>query len=208
MTKAEITTLVNDISRNLADASSISEYYDETIEELAKIPDPPIVAIEAVTITSGTSEYDYPTNAIELLHVFHGAYQLTKTTNRILETYNKTWRDDAGVPKAWKIDHETSRKFQLYPIPNVTSSAFIPPALEPFGEDFPTNMGAVIYSDQRETDISDMLGIYIAFRILYKEFMRPSGHQDSEWAMLHKKVADMFFQLNRTRQVPVQGATK
>lgn len=199
MTKNDITDLVQDISRDLADASSISAYYDEEIELLGKTQDPPMVERDLITFTSGTAVYDYPAAAIELLFAFHASYQLTRATKETLEAYEQTWRNDSGIPKAWKRGSETARTFRLYPNPNVTSTALAPGATEPFGEHFPTNMGALVYSDSRESSISDMVGLYIAFRVLYKEFMRPSDHQDTSWAELHKQVANLFYQMGVMR---------
>ncbi len=193
MTKNEITALVQDISRDLADASSISAYYDEIIEELGKREDPPIVERGLEIFASGTSSYTYPTTAIEILYAFHASYHLTHITQETLEAYNKDWRSDSGIPKAWKTEKENARTFRLYPNPNVTSSSLAVGATEPFGEHFPANSGALIYSDSRESSISDMIGLYVAFRVLYKEFVRPSDHQDVAWAMLHKQISDMFY---------------
>jgi len=199
MTKNDILDLVQDIARDQANDTAISAYYDEEVEALGKLPNPPLVERDLVGFTSGTAAYAYPTNAIEVLYLFHASYQLAQVTKETLEAYDMEWRSGSGVPKAFKLGHEDARTYRLYPNPNVTSDALGIGATEPFGEDFPTNSGAVIYSDSRESDISDMIGLYLAFRVLYKEFVRPSDHQDVAWAMLHKQIADLFFKMGVMR---------
>ena len=201
MTKNDILDLIQDIARDEADTDAISAYYDEIVEELGKLPDPPMVERDLLTVTSGTATYDYPAAAVELLYYFQHAYQLPHITEETLEAYEITWRDDSGAPRAWKTNEENAREFRLYPNPNITSTALGVGATEPFGEDFPTNMGALIYSDTRESDISDMVGLYITFRVLHKEFVRPSNHQDVAWAMLHQEISDVFYHMGVMRNV-------
>jgi hypothetical protein len=199
MTKNEIKTLIQDISRSEAEDATIDLYYDEVVEELGKLPDPPIVEVNLYPYTAATSTYDYPTDTIEPLHLFFTGYHLMRVSKHSLEAYEQTWRDDTGSPKAWKTEHENSRKIRIYPIPDTTSTDLAIGATEPLGEHFPANSGAIIASDSRESSISDMLGLYIAFRVLYKEFIRPSDHQDIEWAMLHKQIAQVFYHMGVRR---------
>ena len=199
MTKNEVLTLIQDIARDQAEDDTISKYYDEAIVELGKMQDPVLVERALFTVTAGTATYDYPAAAIELLYVFRDTDPLLKTTKFALESRSKAWRGDSGTPVAYKTSHEDGDTFRLYPNPDTTSTALGIGATEPFGDDFPANMGAVIYSDSRETGISDMIGLYVAFRVLYKEFHRPSNHQDIEWAMLHKAIANVFFHMGVLR---------
>jgi hypothetical protein len=199
MTKNEIKTLIQDIARDQAEDDTIDDYYDEAVIELAQLLDPPIVEAELLAVTAGTATYEYPANAVELLQVFIGTNPILRTDKSSLESHSKSWRGDSGTSIAFKTDHEDEGKFRLYPNPDTTSTALGIGATEPLGDDFPANMGAVIYSDSRETGISDMLGLYITFRVLYKEFARPSNHQDMEWALLHKKIAQLFFYMGVMR---------
>lgn len=199
MTKNEVLTLIQDIARDQAEDDTISKYYDEAIVELGKMPDPVLVERALFTVTAATATYAYPAGAIELLHVFRDTDPLLKTTKFNLEQRSKSWRGTSGTPVAYNLDQETAETFRLYPIPDTTSTALGVGATEPFGDDFPANTGAAIYSDSRETGISDMIGLYVAFRVLYKEFHRPSDHQDVEWAMLHKAIANAFFYMGVLR---------
>ena len=199
MTKNEVLTLVQDIARDQAEDDTISKYYDEAIAELGKMPDPVLVERALFTVTAGTQTYPYPAAAVELLYLFRDTDPLLKTATFGLEQRSKAWRNASGTPVAYRTDRETADTFILYPIPDTTSTALGIGATEPFGDDFPDDMGAAIYSDSRETDISDMIGLYVAFRVLYKEFHRPSNHQDIEWAMLHKAIANAFFYMGVLR---------
>jgi len=199
MTKNEVLTLVQDIARDQAEDSTISKYYDEAIVELGKMRDPVLVECDLFTVTATTATYSYPAAAVELLHVFRDTDPLFRTTEFNLEQHSATWREDSGTPISYNTDQETADTFRLYPIPDTTSTALGVGATEPLGDEFPANMGAYIYSDKRETGISDMIGLYVAFRVLYKEFHRPSDHQDIEWAMLHKAIANVFFHMGVLR---------
>jgi hypothetical protein len=199
MLKNDVLTLIQDIARDQAEDDTISKYYDEAIVELGKLPDPVLVERELFTVTAATATYDYPAAAIELLHMFRDTDPLLKTTRLALEQRSKAWREDSGTPVSYNLDNETADTFRLYPIPDTTSTALGIGATEPFGDDFPANMGATIHSDSRETGISDMIGLYVAFRVLYKEFHRPSDHQDIEWAMLHKAIAQLLFYMGVMR---------
>ena len=199
MTKNEVLTLVQDVARDQAEDDTISKYYDEAIVELGKMPEPVLVERALFEVSDGVSVYDYPTAAVELLHVFQGTNPLFKTTKAALESRSKAWRGDSGTPVAYRTDFDDAETFLLYPNPATDSTALALGATEPFGADFPANMGAAIYSDSRETGISDMIGLYVAFRVLYKEFHRPSDHQDIEWAMLHKAIANVFFYMGVLR---------
>lgn len=204
MTKNEILQLAQEIARDLVTSTdaTMSAYYDEVVEELGKTLDPPLVEAALFPFTSGTATYAYPTAAIEILHLFFTGYPLPLVPEETLEAYSKTWRSASGSPRAYLCGQETSRYVRIYPTPDTTSTALDPLATEPLGDDFPANSGAVIYSDSRESGISDMLGCYIAFQVLYKEFIRPSSHQDAEWALLLKQVAEVFYILGVIRHGP------
>lgn len=199
MTKNEITALAQDIARDQGNDTTLSAYYDEVIEELGKIRNPPLVERDIFAFTDGTATYDYPAEAVEILHMFLEGYQLMEVDQYSLEAYDKTWRDDEATPKAWKRHSENARKLRIFPIPDTTSDALGIGATEPFGEDFPSNSAAVIYSDSRESGIPEWIGCYVAFQILYKEFIRPSDHQDIEWAVLLKEIAEVFYQMGVMR---------
>ena len=55
MTRAQILALIQDIARDQADDDTISLYYDETVNELGKSLDPPMVQAELFSLTAGTA---------------------------------------------------------------------------------------------------------------------------------------------------------
>jgi hypothetical protein len=179
----------------------VSAYYDEVVEELGKEINPPLVEIDLFAFADGTATYNYPDAAIELLQLWHIGNPLLEVSEQTVEAYSQTWRSAEGTPKARLTKKEASRTVRIYPIPDTTSSALAPLATQPLGEDFPANSGVAMFSDSRESGLSEMLGCYIAFRVLYKEFVRPSGHQDIEWAALLKEIAQVFYVLGVRRDV-------
>ena len=201
MTRAEILALIQEMARDQADDDTIAVYYDETVAELGKTTDPPMVNCELLSVTDGTSTYDYPDRAVRLMWLFYEGYQLSKATEHELEAYEPTWRDDESDPVSYKTDHETAREVRFYPIPGTTSGAFIPPVAQPLGEDMPADMVSVIYSDNRATAIPDFIALYLVFQVLYREFIRPSDHQDTDWANMLKKIAGVLYQMGVNRRL-------
>lgn len=87
------------------------------------------------------------------------------------------------------------RAFQLIPIPDTDSGDFSFPNAAPFGEDYPTGAGVMVYTDQRTTDLPEWISIYIAFRVLTKEFARPSDHQHTDFSEACAEFAEVLWQL-------------
>jgi len=123
MTKAEILTLIQDIARGQADDDTIAVYYEETINELGRLVDPPMAEAGLFSLTSGTATYSYPDNAVSILCAFFEGYQLSRETEENLEAYERTWRNDSGDPVAFKTTDETTDSITFYPIPSSTSAA-------------------------------------------------------------------------------------
>jgi hypothetical protein len=110
-----------------------------------------------------------------------------------LEAYDDDWRTLSGNPWAYTTDEPTARSFDLVPTPDVDSSDFSFPNGAPFGEDFPTNAGTIIYSERRTTDLPEWIGVYIAFKILEREFARPSAHQDLKFSGTCAEFAEILW---------------
>lgn len=189
MTKAEVLALVQDMARDQADDTTISAYHDEVIEELAKSEDPPFVALGNFALTSGVSEYSWPSSAIRPLYMWYDGYQLSQSKEHRLSAYDIEWRDSSGDPVAWRIDNETARTLRVMPTPDSDS----------------TTTCKILYSQERTTYLHDFIVPYIVFRILYKEFIRPSDHQDIDWAKLCQQVAQLFYILGVRRKRDEEG---
>lgn len=195
MTKAQIIALVEIYSKTLASSNTINTYFDEAVESLCKLPNPPLVNCEAITITSGTAVMDYPTNAIKILAVFYTSRQLAYTLGRELEHYSGTWRDDSGTPIAYTLKEESGRTYRLYPNPN--TSTVSSGGAEPLGEDYAATAGAAImYSNNSTTgSFADWLAYPLTFNVLAREFARPSAHQDLTFSTTCKQLSQLLYSL-------------
>lgn len=195
MTKAEIIALAENIGRVSIDADTIDVYFTDTLEEIGRFPKPPLVNVELQEVTSGTAEHAYPDDAVLPLHIFHGERHLSPETVANLEAYEDGWRALTGDPFAWTRDEKTTRTFELVPEPDSDSGDFAFIHGMPYGEDFPDDALTIIFSERRTTDIPDWIALYIALRILSREFTRPSDHQDTEFAVACDKVSQIFWRV-------------
>lgn len=193
MTKAEVITLVEDIARVTVDGDTIDRYYADVLEEIGKWVNAPLLNVEIVEITSGTAAYGYPTNAVAIIALFHTDRHLSKTSLIELEGYSSTWRDDTGDPWAYTEDEQAKRTYLLYPEPDDTSGAMFGWNL--MGADMPSDAGVVVFSERREGDIPDWIGLYITFEILARDFAKPSEYQDKAFAELCGGVAQAARQI-------------
>jgi hypothetical protein len=192
--------LIVDIALVTVDMPKISRYVDDVMDELALSPYPPVVEAELVTLTSGTAEYAYPTKA---KRVIAGLYcddaspqegrPLAISRMPSLEAYNVGWSSESGDPEAMTFGSQDARNYRLYPTPATDTGAMSFDTGLPFGEDMPDDSLTLVFSMWDENDIPDWVAYVIAFRVLAKEFTRPSDHQDIPFAALCVKVANVFF---------------
>lgn len=175
MTKDEILTLVGDLCLEENDTDASTRFFDDALESLSKAPLSPLADFATVTITSGNSEYALPSDAIRILALFYADAHLPAATVEELEALDKDWQSTTGDPYAYTIDEITARSYYLFPTP--TSS----------GDD-----GTVIYTETREDDLEDWLALPVAFDILYREFVRPSAHQDITFAEASQQCATLL----------------
>lgn len=195
MNRAGVLSLVKELGRDQTDDDTVAVYYDEVIEELARSKSPPLVDAALLTLTADTATYDYPTQALKILHTFFESKKLLYFPRSHLDAYDSDWRAAASVdPWAWTIDKETKRELRLFPPP--AASTTLGMWVEPFGEDYPDDVCALIYGDNRETRIYDWMVYYIVFSVLEREFKRPSDHQDIEFGELCSEIAALFYVLS------------
>jgi hypothetical protein len=185
-TKAQVQTLAKDISRIVLNTTSLPVYYDDILEELARGGVSPFIAVSQKNVTSGTSIVDLAAteyNPIAFFCIVDGTTtytHLTKETRKGLEAYSQTWLTDTGDP--WAYTEELSsdgnvHSIRLYPEPDATN-----------------NSGLVVVSMQdEETNCPDYLAVYIALRILAKEFARPGILQDRETSEAFLAAAKLFW---------------
>ena len=166
MTRTEIIGLADDLAHSVAEDITMTQSYDDILDRLARTTSP-FVADEAFTPTDGTAEYDYPTNAVMLLGVFHNGKHLIPVSSGELEAYSASWRATAEQdPVVYTVFEEDARSIKLFPTPSDTDA----------------DGGLFLFAENRTTDIPEWLVLPIVFEILAEEFAYPSDHQDKEFA--------------------------
>jgi hypothetical protein len=179
MTRTNVLNLADSLAHSKGDSDTMTDSFDALLERLARTT-APFVETANYTPTDGTAEYSYPSAAVILLAVFHGAKQLPLTSLSELEAYDADWRDaDEGTPVAYSFTERDARKVLLFPTPSTTAS----------------DGGTFLYGEQRTTDIPVFVALYIAFEILAEEFAYPSDHQDKEMAEMCAAMAKVLKQL-------------
>ena len=176
MTRANVITLTNLFAHGSGDADLMPDAYDDALDRIARASSP-FVDTEAFTPSDGVAAYSYPSTAVTLISVFHGAKQLIKASSRELEAYDEDWRDaDEDTPVAFTFYEQDADKVLLFPTPSTTAASG----------------GTFLYSENRTTDIPEWLVLPIVFDILAEEFSYPSDHQDKEYAAMCGEMAQIL----------------
>ena len=178
MTKTTIATLVGNLCHDLDDSTEISTFHDDVMEEISKSPRSPFVDYDTISIVSGTSQYNFPSDAIRMLALFYKDAHLSPSTISDLEAYDKDWLTTTGDPWAFTPEDRSYRKYRLFPEPDES------------GDD-----NVALYTDKRDDSIEDWIALGMAHDILAKEFARPSDHQDVAYAAACDKMAKLIYQM-------------
>ena len=176
MTKANVITFADILGHDLSNANTFSGFHDEIMDNLARSERAPFVASATFNVTSGTVAYTFPAAIVKLLGLCSSGTQLNEATLAELEHFNRTWRDDSGLPIAFTVTEQTPRSIRLYPNPS----------------DSAANSGRWIYSQSPSTGIPNWVALYLTFAILEREFAYPSDHQDKTFSKLCGDIAQIF----------------
>lgn len=195
MTRDQIISLATELAHSLHDADTLDTYTNDIFHELAMLPSPQMTEAFLGSVTSGTATYSFESDMLRIVYAIMHDELLSPVVEADLEAYSATWTTASGTPTQFTQDMLTARTYLLYPIPNFTSSPLIPTHGEPFGEDYPANSLVLIYADDRETDISSIYALPIAFDALSREFTYPSDHTDLNFAGLSLAISQLFYQL-------------
>jgi hypothetical protein len=181
MNKTEILSLVGDLSLGRADASSAASYLDEELERFASNSNTLSLTADVVTV-AGTAVYNLSGMQHSVLALFHRGKQLQPSVIDEVEIY-PTWRTDSDQPRAYFLEAETEGAFRLYPSPNTSGTTDL-------------TLIATIMPDASYS-MPDWLGFIFAWKVLAREFARPSDHQDIEFAAACEQFASTLFFLAR-----------
>lgn len=177
MTSSTIKALAQDLCHDKADSSEMDTYISDTVEQICKMPNCPLVDTDTAASTSGTSDYVFPAAAVRIVTIFYNEIPLSYATVTELEAYDDDWRALTGDPRFFTIEDVDARKYTLVPQPDTSSDDIV-----------------VMFTDNRATDIEDWLGVHIALSALSREFARPSDHQDVAFSAACNEAAQLFFQ--------------
>lgn len=181
LSKANILTLASGLALDLETDATLSTFFDDVVEQLSLIDNPPFTDGALVELTSGTATYDFESTMLKLIFAIMEDSSLSMTHEEGLEAYSKTWRSDTGTPFAVTQDW-LSRQYTLYPNPNFNSTPLAGGATEPLGEDYPDDNLWIVFAEDRSTSIQDYYGLVIALLALAREFSQSSDHIDLELA--------------------------
>lgn len=195
MTKDEIISLAEFIAKVSLDADTLDKYFYDILDEIGQVNSPPLVAAELFEITSGTATYTLPSDAIRALDIFIGDSHLSEVSAAALRAYSASWRALSDTPYFFTQEQVGKDEFMLIPNPDTSSGNFDFPNAAPMGEDFPSGAGTIFYSQSREEDIIEWIAVYIALKILVREFARPSNHQDLAFSEACDQAAQLFWRI-------------
>ena len=195
MNRTDLRDLATSLTIIPLSTDTLSRFIDDIFNEIAFLPLPQFSKAEIIPLSSGTSVYDFPADALRLLHAFFNSEMLSLASNADLNAYATMWLADTGSPKAITLDEITARTYTLYPNPVLNSDPIIPIHGEPFGEDYPANNLVLIYADNRQSPIVDIYALSIALESLSREFTYPSDHTDTDYADTCKALSQLLSKL-------------
>ena len=193
MTRDEIITLTEQLGKQLSDPDTLDVYTNDVFDELGRLPLPQMVEAFIKSITSGTATYDFESDMLSIIYAIMDDELLSPVLELALDAYSSTWQSDSDTPTQFTQDAITAREYRLYPNPNFTSDPLIPIHGEPFGEDYPDNSLTLLYGDNRESGISPIYALPIAFDALSREFAYPSNHTDQSFAYISQLIAQLIY---------------
>ena len=191
LTKAQVTTFASTICHAELDTTTFSQFFNDVIDELGKLSKPVFAEQGFEAIVSGTSEYSYETAMLDFIALFFGDTLIPEESQKSLEAYSQTWQSDTGDPVAFTRDGIDARKYRVYPEPDANGSI----TGANWAASFPAAALALIYVEDRSTDIEDYYALGIAFDCLAREFSYPSDHQDTDYAKALRQLSKVLYLL-------------
>jgi len=199
MAKVDVTTLVSTLANGASDATTVSDYYDDIVEEIGRGMLPGILSITDASFVQAvvdTRTYTLPTDAIRPLMVMYDDTQLGDDMAAQAADVDAQWRSSRGQPIAFVRTDETVRTIALVPTPDHTGDD--PTGLTPFDTSgFPAGNLTFIYTD-RGPDFQADEELGIALFIMSREFRRDSDHCDGELADMAAKLGDLLLRAVHT----------
>lgn len=188
----DVQNLVTLLSNNIADQTLFVDLFNDVMATLG--PDRWHTNAVPITFTAGNPEMTLPSTLLDLVQLIYDDTALSHLELRELEALNTGWRNMTGNPRAYTTESENVKIVALYPVPYRTSPPIIPVHGLATGEDYAPGNGISIHSELRSVELP-YLTLPIALRILEREFMRESDHQDQIFAQFCKALADLLLEM-------------
>lgn len=190
MSKATVLAYVTTLANGQNDLVTCAEYYDRTVEAMARFPW--LTTASLVAITAETSQYTLSSTQAKIIAVFYDDRLLDRMAVKDTEAvFGPAWRDLRGSPVGYVVEDEAAKTFRLVPQPTVTSKNFIFLFGSPFGLDYPLYTVAVIHTEIR-VNLPSWLELPVAFQVAAKEYSRESNHRDFKFAEASDKMGAML----------------
>lgn len=191
LSKAQLTTFASTIAHAEHDTTTFSQFFNDVIDELGRLPDPVFADYAFEAIVSGTAEYSFETAMLRPIAIFLGDNLLPETGEKELEAYSATQLSDTGTPVTFTLENVDARKYRVYPIPDGNGSI----AGADWAANYPSAALALIFVEDRSTDIEDYYALPITFDCISREFSYLSDHQDIEYAKVCNSLAKLMYLL-------------
>lgn len=190
LSKAQLTTFASTICHADHDTTTFSQFFNDVIDELGKLPSPVFAEYAFEAVVSGTAEYSFETAMLKPIAIFFGDTLIPEVSEQALEAYSATQQSDTGDPVAFTLENVDARKYRLYPIPDANGTASTN-----WAAGFAAAALALIFVEDRATDIEDYHALPITFDCLAREFAYPSDHQDIAYAKVCAELAQLLYVL-------------
>ena len=188
LSKAQLTTFASTICHAEHDTTTFSQFFDDVINELSRLPNPVFAEYAFEAIVSGTDEYAFETTMLRPIAIFFGDTLLVEATDQVLEAYSATWQSDEGDPVAFTLDKIHARIYRVYPTPDASGSASTN-----WAAGYSLTGLALIFVEDRATDIEDYYALPITFDCLAREFSYPSDHQNIDYAKVCSDLSKLLY---------------
>jgi len=190
LSKAQLTTFASTICHAEHDTTTFSQFFNDVIDELGRLPDPVFAEYAFEAIVDTQEEYSFETAMLRPIAIFLGDTLLPETSEQALEAYSATWQTDTGDPVAFTLDKIDAHKYRVYPIPDADGAASTN-----WAAGYSLTGLALIFVEDRSKDIEDYHVLPITFDCLAREFAYPSDHQDIDYAKVCTEIAQLLYTL-------------
>lgn len=191
MSRADVESVVSLLSNVQYDPAIFARLYQDVIRTLG--PKWLTTAVP-ITFTAGSTSVNLPDNLLEIICIIYDDTVLSSLMLREMEALNPGWRNVSGSPRAYTIESETNKTIEVFPTPFTTSPPIIPVHGLPTGRDYVPGNGISIHSESR-LDAMPYLTLPLALKVLAREYVRESAHQDFAMGALCEQLGDLLLKL-------------